>query len=271
MSLESNETTDEQTNGSKNLLPFWVRLVFRIVALAAGVLLLFFADGKLLSRLANWATIVSLVGSFYLAIFEPQVLAWLISRVSKFLKHGSNRKVIKPPFPKPKFTIRKKRNAPPENIDKVVPANTPSNQPRRVLKESQTKQSFSPLWIIFIIIFTMFFLPIFIGTGPSTYNDSTLIAVDEKIVLEDSNELIDSSSNVVDEEVKQQSISTKTAHIITSSDRCYTIAFDYTGDGERFVELGPPINMGLDISHRDYCHIVPGENLNIPESWLQGK
>lgn len=52
---------------------------------------------------------------------------------------------------------------------------------------------------------------------------------------------------------------------VTANSRCYALAQQCTGDGDRWVELGP-LN-GIDTSNPNFCLIREGETIQRPADW----
>ena len=273
MSSSDTHTQGKKTKSSVSRILTGAKFVLRFGAFIATFWLLLCAENELLSRLANWATFVSLAGGFYLAVVEPQILAWIIHRVSRILVQARSGIKIKLPFPFAFPTLRfAKGNEAPVHSDKTEEL-TPETENREEFvrkKETKTDQPASPMWQFCIALILMLLLAFF-AKSPLPENGLPKVEVGpKKGPTEDLGKSREPSLPAVKPEDGQESAPTERFHTITNSDRCYTIALSCTGDGERFVELGPPTNMNLDVSNRDYCHLVPGQSLNIPQSWPEG-
>lgn len=240
--MQSPEMPDSQDPRNDDGLLKWFS---RFVLVGAASFLLFKPTWT--AHLANWFTLVSIVGGFYIATFEPKVLAWLIERVSKFL---ALRKLGKAKLRWPRFSFP------------GIPIASSKTRPTSYKTgDESVSGSVVPVWIVMgTILAALLLIPLTGRVGPHKKEEPTYPMIAKK-------QLPTETLTEPVEIMQTPSRKSYRVHKISPNDRCYTIAIACTGDGERFVELGPPVNPNLDVSNREFCLIEVGEQLNIPNDW----
>lgn len=244
------------------------KCILRILLVLGILCLFFFPSDTQLSRWASWTTIVFTVGAVYAVNVEPQFVAWLVERVQLFIKpkrkQAKTEAITEPKLFQP---VRKRswwpfgwpaaNSQPVEAQDKV---RAPSSGNRSVSRTSLTPIASRKHvgWLILVCLIVLLFLfpkpdrkpdvsePLPPSRTEPVVTPPTEFPIEPEIVVGNQ---------------RQRFVT------VVLGDRCYTIAARCTGNGENYVDLGPPVNDWLDVSNRALCLIRPGDQLRLPNDW----
>lgn len=253
----------------------WTKWVLRVLGSLALVWLAFCAEKETVERVANVTTVAFTVGTFYIATFEPEFLGWIIDRARRLFDLQRRRKQT---HSKRKWFTFARRTAEPGSTRAAAERTKPntheinaSGDPRVVARsedatDNPNARSRQQLLLICGSLGALFLFAVANRSGRATSEDHLAnpvpAAAEVNIVAEeDAGPTVENGSASIEADLQPMFFR------IAANDRCYTIAARCTGDGERFVELGPPANNWLDVSNRDYCLIKPGQDLKLPDGW----
>lgn len=232
----------------------------RVVLFAGCIWLLRDADRA--AHIASIVTIVVPIGGFYIAALEPKILNLIVqrlrwayeTRIWEPKRRGLNATVTERPEAKPARQMKAAR------LTKGKPL--PKPKPRFNWRRLQPD---GPAFAAVLGITCMLTFAVFFGRSQGR------LVVPYETPPEAPPVRPPIESGPPDEPVIDDPPADTAASqpfiIVRAGDTCYEIAAACTGDAERFVELGPPLNEGLDVSNRSLCLIRPGDRLKLPADW----
>ena len=273
MREEENEPKTEPSVG-------WIaKLVLRCVAIAIALGSYISLSAASLSKIADWTAILFTWGGLYLAVFEPKALGWIISRVAAFVRQWDKGTAqwpnywaaVKNSWSGLNWRRLRRRKSTARNRTgpqtRAVPAPVvPSNVQRGKASTPLVGDESIRLAIVAAALVALVAILLFTPT-PEQAAES-IPAVPPSDVVEIVGTPDEAISDILDAPPSiQPQVETDRQKLIRIGDTCWTIAERCTGNAERFVELGSPLNDWLDVSNREFCPINPGEVLNIPDDW----
>ncbi|WP_162173823.1 LysM peptidoglycan-binding domain-containing protein [Hyphomonas johnsonii] len=270
---EENEPETEPSVG-------WIaKLVLRCVAISIALGSYIWLSAASLSKIADWTAILFTWGGLYLAVFEPKALGWIISRVAAFVRQWDKGTAQWPNFwvsvknswsglnwrrLRRRKPAARKRTGPKTRVAPapIVPSNVQRGNGSTPLVGDESIR----LAIVAAALVALVAILLLTPTPEQAAESTPGVPPSDVVeIVETPDEAI---SGILDAPASiQPQVETDRHKLIRTGDTCWTIAERCTGNAERFVELGPPVNDWLDVSNREFCPINPGEVLNIPDDW----
>lgn len=236
-------------------IPHSLRLGLRTLALSIFAVLVLTPTWA--QHVANLVAIVFGIGAVYVSTIEPAILQWIVQRLRWAYSKRDSQSGTEADADK--VQSRTEAGAAKSTSSRLTAKAVDPQTPLRLADET-ARQSNWPVWFGALGIAGMLVATWAVANGPRPTPSRPIQPQPAEPIL----------GPVVESplvEPGSQPPSEEQFFTITTGDTCYEIAAVCTGNPERFVELGSPVNNELDVSSRDLCLIRPGERLRLPPEW----
>lgn len=267
--MSENNPQNHKASSPKVEIPPWLKWVLRTLLLFGAYWLAFQASKDTVSRAADATSVIFTIGAFYIATVEPEILGWLIERARVIYKRSreKTKKIRKTPRSEGRsddYPIQ----IPDDPLDGQfqTSASTEIFDDRGSSDSVEAKASRNSSIVLLAISVGIALL--FVGAyfvAKARYPQTSKPVIAESLIDdEDTPEFNRDATSLIEGTAPEH-----TANFVRvrTGDTCFSIAEACTGDGERFIELGAPVNDWLDVSNRRFCLIHPNDEIILPESW----